>query len=425
MRYFPGASRPRLAAAAVAGAVALGALSVPQPPTADDLVLAADDLKDQQKDVRKRIRGAAVDLQHSSAAARRAFDAAQAARAELDQAKDELASVRSRLAAARDRDEELERKLALAEDRLEQAREELAEGREALGDQRRLVRERVAESYMSGSPELTVLASLLETRSTEDLTRQQAATSAILGRETSLYDELDAAEVLLSVREDQVEEATDQVASDREAAAEHLSTVRSLAAQALEVRDRVRALVRKRLDARQAAYEARAKDRAVLARLKQQEARIKARIAAAARAARGTSVTARATGYLLRPSSGYVTSPFGFRTHPIYGYYGLHDGTDFGAACGTPLIASGSGRVISKYFSSSYGHRLFLYLGQVNGKSLTVVYNHAQGYRYDVGDTVQRGAVVGSLGSTGWSTGCHLHFSVLVGGEAVDPMNWL
>lgn len=420
MRFFPSASRQRLAAATLAGAVALGALSAPT-----QLTLVGDDLKEQQRKVQKRIAGAAEDLEHSSARARRAMAAAAAARAELDTAQGRLGRVRERLDAARQRDERMAAKLVVAEQRLETAREQLEAGQEALKDQRRVVRDRVADSYMQGSPELATISSLLRTRSTQDLTRQQAATGAILGRETTMYDELQAAEVLLQLREDEVREATRLVERDRKRAAHQLETIRRLASQALSARDEVRALAAKRVQTRRDAYAVKMRDQKALAALRRQEARIRARIAAAARAARGTSVTARATGYLTRPSSGYVTSPFGMRTHPIYGYRGLHDGTDFGAPCGTPLIAAGSGKVISRYYSSSYGHRLFLYLGQVNGRSLTVVYNHAQGYRYGVGDSVNRGAVVGSLGSTGWSTGCHLHFSVLVNGNPVDPMNWL
>ena len=60
----------------------------------------------------------------------------------------------------------------------------------------------------------------------------------------------------------------------------------------------------------------------------------------------------------------------------------------------------------------------------MNGKSLAAVYNHASGYRVGVGQRVARGQVVGDAGNTGWSTGCHLHFTVLVNGNAVDPMRW-
>ena len=120
-----------------------------------------------------------------------------------------------------------------------------------------------------------------------------------------------------------------------------------------------------------------------------------------------------------------MTSPYGYRRHPIYGYWGLHDGTDFRAPCGTPERAAGSGTVISKVWSDVYGNRLYLDLGQVNGKNMTVVYNHMTSYAANTGERVRRGETVGYAGSTGWSTGCHLHFTVLLDGSPVDPMNYM
>ena len=81
--------------------------------------------------------------------------------------------------------------------------------------------------------------------------------------------------------------------------------------------------------------------------------------------------------------------------------------------------------MISKYYSSVYGNRLYVYIGTVNGKSMTMVYNHASSYSVGVGQTVERGQVLGYSGDTGWSTACHLHFMVLVNGKPVNPMNWL
>jgi murein DD-endopeptidase MepM/ murein hydrolase activator NlpD len=77
------------------------------------------------------------------------------------------------------------------------------------------------------------------------------------------------------------------------------------------------------------------------------------------------------------------------------------------------------------YYSSVYGNRLYLNLGQYNGKNLTAVYNHLSGYRASEGQRVKRGEVVGYAGNTGWSTGCHLHFTILVNGDPVDPMKFL
>ena len=125
------------------------------------------------------------------------------------------------------------------------------------------------------------------------------------------------------------------------------------------------------------------------------------------------------------PVAGSVTSPYGYRVHPIYGYYSLHDGTDFGAGCGQPLWAVAGGTVTDEYYSSVWGNRLYLSLGNVNGKNVTVIYNHLSGYRASVGEGVARGETVGYVGTTGWSTGCHLHFTVLVNGDPVDPMGWI
>ena len=130
-------------------------------------------------------------------------------------------------------------------------------------------------------------------------------------------------------------------------------------------------------------------------------------------------------GFLLPPVTGPVTSPFGYRIHPIYHYWGLHDGTDFGVSCGEGMRAAADGTVLSRYWSDVYGNRLYIDVGKVNGHNLTVVYNHATSYRVNVGDHVTRGEIVGYVGSTGWSTGCHLHFTVLQDGTAVDPMNYL
>ena len=122
---------------------------------------------------------------------------------------------------------------------------------------------------------------------------------------------------------------------------------------------------------------------------------------------------------------GAVTSPYGWRRHPIYGYWGLHDGTDFATSCGQPMRAGAAGRVVSEYYSDVWGRRLFLDVGRVNGRSMILIYNHASGYRAGVGDRVGRGDVVAYAGTTGWSTGCHLHFTVMLGGSPVDPMNYM
>jgi len=227
------------------------------------------------------------------------------------------------------------------------------------------------------------------------------------------------------VREDQLEVAEEAVAEDQARAAEQVVVMEDLASQARTARAEVRDVVDRRRDAKAQAERARSRDQAQLRRVKEREQQIKERIARLAAQSSG-GYRGASDGFLGWPAQGgYVTSGFGYRVHPIYGYYGLHNGTDFGGGCGLPILAPSSGRVVAKYYSSVYGNRLFIYLGKVNGKNLTAVYNHATSYGVDVGDQVSRGQVVGNVGDTGWSTACHLHFTVLENGRPVNPMNYL
>jgi murein DD-endopeptidase MepM/ murein hydrolase activator NlpD len=139
----------------------------------------------------------------------------------------------------------------------------------------------------------------------------------------------------------------------------------------------------------------------------------------------GGGYTGATHGLLMRPVNGPITSPYGYRENPVMHYWGLHDGDDFGAACGTPIWAAGNATVMSEYYSSVWGHRIYLNLGLVNGKNITVIYNHLSAYRTHVGQRVTRGQVVGLIGTTGWSTGCHTHMTVMVNGVAVNPAPWL
>ncbi len=418
MRLFPRTARRRLAATGVATALALGAVSIP--------LAHADDLKDRQQKVEKRIDSADHALEDSSARYRRAYGALQAAQGRLDDARARLEQTRTRLGAARERDAEMQEALELAQARLEQAEADLVQGQADLEDQREAVTSMIAEIYEAGDPRLEAFASMIQAEDQADLTWTQEGQSVMVGQETQAYDELRAAEVLLRVRQDQRAEAEAEVARQRKAAAEHLVLMRELTTQAREQQAAVRAVVVERRDAKAAAAKARAKDLAALRRLKQREQAIKDRIARLAARTSGGGYRGSADGFLGWPvQGGYVTSPFGYRTHPIYGYYGLHNGTDFGGGCGLNMLAAGSGRVVAKYYSSVYGNRLFVYVGKVNGANLTVVYNHASSYNVSVGQQVSRGQVVGNVGDTGWSTACHLHFTVLANGKPVNPMNYL
>jgi murein DD-endopeptidase MepM/ murein hydrolase activator NlpD len=113
------------------------------------------------------------------------------------------------------------------------------------------------------------------------------------------------------------------------------------------------------------------------------------------------------------------------RWHPITHVYKLHDGTDFGVPCGTPVRAAASGRIIEQYYNGGYGNRVILNNGIKRGVNVVTTYNHLSRFKYATGTRVKRGQVIAYSGTTGYSTGCHLHFMVITNGHTVNPMGWL
>ena len=155
------------------------------------------------------------------------------------------------------------------------------------------------------------------------------------------------------------------------------------------------------------------------------EAEARAAAAPATQAGATTSVGRPGSHGLLHPVAGPVTSGFGMRLHPLLKIWKLHDGTDFGAACGTAIRAPYAGAVVRAYYNPAYGNRLFLSHGRVDGVRVETAFNHATRYLVRPGERVTRGQVIGLVGRTGWATGCHLHLMVWLNGRLSNPMSWL
>ncbi|MDR1807529.1 MAG: peptidoglycan DD-metalloendopeptidase family protein [Propionibacteriaceae bacterium] len=121
---------------------------------------------------------------------------------------------------------------------------------------------------------------------------------------------------------------------------------------------------------------------------------------------------------LIKPINAVMTSPYGWRISPITGTSELHDGVDYGAACGTPVWAAANGVVIRVEWYYGYGNRVVVDHGDINGHHIVTSYNHLSSSAVTVGATVAQGQVIAYVGATGQVTGCHLHFCVYVD---VDP----
>ncbi|MDO4816054.1 MAG: peptidoglycan DD-metalloendopeptidase family protein [Bacillota bacterium] len=137
----------------------------------------------------------------------------------------------------------------------------------------------------------------------------------------------------------------------------------------------------------------------------------------------GSSSSIIATGSLMWPSyTTSVGSPYGYRIHPIYGTYKLHGGVDIRASYGTAIWAADSGTVVTSQDGWNGGWGNYVMIDHGNG--VQTLYAHMSSRAVSVGQTVSKGQVIGYVGSTGASTGPHLHFEVWNYGSRVDPMSY-
>ncbi|MDD4377652.1 MAG: peptidoglycan DD-metalloendopeptidase family protein [Eubacteriales bacterium] len=119
-------------------------------------------------------------------------------------------------------------------------------------------------------------------------------------------------------------------------------------------------------------------------------------------------------------TSTYITSEFGFRLHPVLGIWKGHTGIDIGVSSGSPVYASADGKVIVSGWYGGYGNAVVI----DHGSGLSTLYGHNSSVNVSVGQTVKKGTVIASSGSTGISTGPHLHYEIRVNGEYVNPMSY-
>ena len=425
-------SLPRRSAGAAVAALCVLALGV------TGAVSSAADDGDRKNAVDQRIQDIKGALDEMSADLANAYNALQATQAQLPAAQAALAQAEDAERTANQRNDDVAAQLAVA-----QANEQRAAAAQATNqvklEQTQSVLDNFAADLFQGGGAGSQMSVALGATSADDFATRVVLADQVTALTDNALKELQNARSEASAQAAYVTAVKAEVTQLKHDAETALTTAQAARTAATAAKANLDNLL-----AQQTTYAAQveAKKADELQRLAEAEAEqaqlqatlaAQARAAAAAEAARqaAAKVAGRAftpvtggTGFLMHAANGPITSPFGMRFHPILHVYKLHSGTDFGVPCGTPVVAAADGTVISAGNGGGNGNRIVIDHGIVSGVDLASTYNHLTSFVVTSGK-VKRGQLIAYSGTTGYSTGCHLHFETLENGQFVNPMKWL
>ena len=397
----------RARTAVVAGLAAATLLASLLTPAAADLEDDADSVHDKIEATEDALAGASARLKEAAAQLAHAESKLPAARAAYDQAQGELVAARQRLALIR-------QKLRQLRAEQEKVQAEIDAALRRIEQSETLIARIVRYQYQTGGyAELEVV---LDSESPTDFVQRVMATKSVTDSQAEIIDQLNADKAVLAARQQQMQVTEEAIEATEIEAEEQVEKLQGLFDEARDAKREIAQLVDMRADALAVARNERQAEQERLARLEAQQEAIQAAIAQAAS-------TGTATGSLIWPMPGYdAGGGVGWRVHPVYGYRSCHTGVDIGAPSGTQIIAARGGTVVwtTSDLAGPYGNNTLI----DHGNGLSTFYAHQSSFAVSPGVHVAKGEVIGYVGSTGYSSGPHLHFEVHVNGVPYDPMGW-
>ncbi|MGB8019905.1 MAG: peptidoglycan DD-metalloendopeptidase family protein [Candidatus Nanopelagicales bacterium] len=366
------------------------------------------------------------DLQAANAKLDEAIRDLDDARTKLPAAREELAAARKAAAAAAEADLKAQVELEQATAAAARAERERAEVEFQIKELQSRVGNLAREVYQNGA--LADFDLLITAASPTELSDRAAAIDAVSRVNNQTLARMASIRAELALKEARLEALRAQVEDKRERAGAALKDADKARDRAAAAKAKVDALVAKKAAALDIASSERAR---VLKQYKSVEAeqqRIAALLAkeAAAEAARlaaggkmGFTPTGRRGFVWPIPGVG-VGQGVGPRTHPVYGYRSCHTGVDLGAPSGTRIRVTAAGTVVSNSSGGPYGKHTLV----AHGNGVYSMYAHMSRFGAREGETLRAGEAVGYVGSTGYSTGPHLHFEIHIGAKPYNPMGW-
>lgn len=388
---------------------------------------ALADPRDDKKRIDAEVAKASALLEAATDRARQAARLFAEANESLPGAELRVAEARGRVAGTKIAFEEAQRVVAAAQVELDRANAELAAAGQRVTTAERELGHFVAASYKGGG--IATLNVVFEARTPADLASRLGYLERVVDNQRSALDALRAARLDAKLASNVAVVAKRRAEEARLAAERALAAAREEQAAAERAAAEVVALTAQRKDALGVAAEEKAATLARYEEVKAESARIAVALqeweARRRRQGAAPGPILRPGARLLMPVRGWKSSDFGMRFDPFYGVWQLHAGVDIAADGGQPIYAAADGKVIQAGWNGGYGNYTCLYHGTSAGRSLATCYAHQSAIMVDEGQRVRRGDLIGRVGTTGASTGNHLHFEVRVGGGPVEPLEWL
>lgn len=351
----------------------------------------AADLEDQQQQVQQQMQ-----MQQNRK------DAAQQ---KVDSVSEQLRKVQSDLATAQSEYKSIQARLSSTEQQIEANTVVLAKAEKNLAERSKVLNKRIRDIYENG--QVNYLDVLLGAKDFGDFATRMDILKRVINSDIELIIKVKAERELVLTKKAELERDKAAIVDLKKAAEEQ--------------KQQIEANKRKQENVLESAVSERDTAEQAYQELMETSRRIEQMIRNNRAGKGGGGGGGSSTGAMIWPASGPITSPFGWRTHPIFGTSRYHSGIDIGADYGDAVGAADGGVVIYADWMGGYGKAVII----DHGGGISTLYAHNSELVVSEGQRVRKGETVSYVGSTGYSTGPHLHFEVRQDGSPVNPMNYL
>lgn len=350
----------------------------------------------------------------------------EAVKKELSAAMQEVSTLTSQIKEYESEISSLNTQIANLEEDLKEAEKDIEIAQEKCDEQDEMMKRRLIAIYESGT--YSYLDVLLHSTSLADFISNYYLITEVAEKDSELLENLENSKKELEIAKKKIEDDKQNIENAKQtkvAKSNALETAKAAKAEQVSKLSSEEKELQSKIDE----YEKNVAD--LEAQIRKAEAEAAAKAAADAKKSSGSGSSGSTTGTsssyngsgMIWPTPGckYITSPYGYRYHPVYGYSSFHTGIDIGASNRSNVVAAQSGVVTLAAYNGGYGNCVMI----SHGGGISTLYAHGSQILVKNGQSVKQGDVIMLVGSTGVSTGPHLHFEVRVNGSHTQPLNYL